>query len=434
MRRTLRWILPLAIMMLLLAVPASPAEREPLPTTVRLDDLIQEALQRSPAVQAKRRAYEAAQARVLAAGLPEDPMVGVDVEGQSRLLRLTPRMDNEYMVSQTIPFPTTLWLRARLAAKDAQVAFQEHKEEERQVAWRIEQPYYALLLARQTVAALDEVEALTRKLVAAARARYEANQASQQDLLKAQIELSKVEIELFNWQEQARVAEARLASTLNRPPGTRYAPAEAARTTRPSYALDELEHLAVAARPELKALEAGMAKARTNRWIAMTNWLPEITGRIEARQFRGEDSVREKDTALFITMPVWSLLKGVGGAWHAAAREVQATETLYTEMQNEVWLAIHEADAKVSSAEHALRLYESSILPQAKQQVAVSLAGYEAGRTDFLTLIDAERTLKETQIAYYQTAAEYELGLSDLRLAVGTSDPWSGDRDQKGAP
>lgn len=419
MRRTLRWMLPL-VMMLLMAAPIGAAEPEPSPKTVRLDDLIQQALQRSPGLQAKRRAYEAAKTRVLAAGLPEDPMVGVDVEGQSRLLRLTPRMDNEYMVSQIIPFPTTLWLQARLAANEARIAFQEYKEEERQVVWRIEQPYYELFLARKTLAALDEVYTLTRKLVAAARARYEANQASQQDLLKAQIELSKVDIELFHWQQQAHVAEVRLSRTLNQPLETRYALAETAREARPSYTLDDLERMAVQARPELKALEAGIAKAKTNRWIAMTSWLPEITGRIEARQFRGEDSVREKDTALFITVPVWSLLKGAGGEWHAAAREVQATESLYSEMKNEVWLAIHEADAEVSSAEHALRLYESSILPQAKQQVEVSLAGYEAGRTDFLALIDAQRTLKETQMAYYQTAAEYDLGLSNLRLAVGT--------------
>ncbi len=417
--KRLRYCIVSIVVSLLMVAPPVPAEETSSVRTARLDDLIQEALQRSPGLQAKRRAYEAAKARVGAAGLPEDPMIGVDVEGQSKLLRFSSRMDNEYMVSQTIPFPTTLWLRVRLAAKEAAVALQEYKEEERQIAWHIEQPYYELFLARKTVVALDELHALVQKLVAAARSRYESNQASQQDLLKAQIELSKGDIELFNWQVKAHVAEAHFSHILNQPLETLYVLAEETRNARPSYTMADLERMAVQARPELQAMGLGIAKAKTNRWIAMTNWLPEITGRIEARQFHGEDRVREKDTFIGISVPVWSLLKGAGGEWHAAAREVQAAEALYTEMKNEVWLAIHEADAQVAAAEHALRLYESSILPQAKQQVAVSLAGYEAGRTDFLTLIDAQRTLKETQMAYYQTAAEYELGLSNLRLAVG---------------
>ncbi len=70
-------------------------------------------------------------------------------------------------------------------------------------------------------------------------------------------------------------------------------------------------------------------------------------------------------------------------------------------------------------AEHALKTYEQTILPQAKQQVEVALSSYEAGRSDILTLIDAQRTLRDAQIAYYKFAADYELGLSDLRLAVG---------------
>ncbi|MBI3325061.1 MAG: TolC family protein, partial [Candidatus Omnitrophica bacterium] len=99
-------------------------------------------------------------------------------------------------------------------------------------------------------------------------------------------------------------------------------------------------------------------------------------------------------------------------------------EALYTAMKNEVLLAIHEAYAKARSAEHAVHIYETLIVPQAKQQVEVTLAAYEAGRTDFFSLLDAQRTLKDTQIAYHTFRADYERGLSDVRLAVGEA--WEG--------
>ena len=389
------------------------------PESVNLEQLTQNALECSPALQAKKRAYEAAKARAVVAWLPEDPMFGIDVEGQSDLFQFNSRTDREYMVSQTIPFPTTLVLRGQLALRDAQMAFQRYKEEERQVVWHIEQPYYELLLAQKTVAALEEVRALAQKLVTAARARYESNQAPQQDLLKAQIELSKVGVEIFNWNEKAHLAEAHFSHILNRPLHTQYAIVEPAPNALPTRSRDELEQLALRNRPELKAWELGIRRAKTSRLLATTRWLPDLTGRIEMRQFKGEGGIRENDTFLGVTVPVWSLLKGFGGEWRGAGKDVEEAEALYGEMKNEVLLAVHEAYSKVQAADNAVRSYETFILPQARQQVDVALASYEGGRTDFLSLLDAQRTLRDTQIAYYAMKADYEMGLSNLRLAVG---------------
>ena len=132
-----------------------------------------------------------------------------------------------------------------------------------------------------------------------------------------------------------------------------------------------------------------------------------------------EDAKLEYDNFIGFSVPVWSLLKGIGGGWHSAQKEVEAAESLYTDMKNEVLFRIHEAYAKFKSAENALNTYESLILPQAKSQVDISLSSYEAGRVDILDLIDAERTFKNTQIGYYKALSDYEMALSDLRLAVG---------------
>ena len=429
MRKTVRPIIGItiwALSALAWAAPLGAAETAPprpeaaLAQTVSLDRLIDEALRMSPAVQAKRRAWEAAKSRALVAWLPEDPMVGVDVEGQTGFFRLSTRADTEYMVQQALPFPTTLWLRAQAALRESQAAFQAYQEETRQAAWHIEQPYHELYLAQKTVEALEQIKALAQKLVRAAQARYESNQASQQDLLKAQIELAKVDIELFNWREKIHLAHAHVAHILGASLETRYAVDEAARTAPPALSRPDLEQLALRQRPELKMLEASVKRAKTQRMLAATSWLPEITGRVEARQFNGAGGVSEHDTFLGFTVPAWSLLKGAGGEWRAANKDVQQAEAFYTEMKNEVFLAIHEAYSKAQSAQHAVEIYDTLILPQAKQQAEVALAAYEAGRADFLALIDAQRTLRDTQVAYYQVKADYELGLSDLRLAVGS--------------
>ena len=399
-----------------------PVSDENVAQPVSLDDLIQQALRRSPGLQAKRHAYEAARARVFSAWLPDDPEIGVDVEGQSRLFRFD-RSDNEYSLTQTVPFPTKLFLRGTIALREADIAYQDYKEKERDVVWHVEQPYAELFLAKKILAALEELRQLLDKLAQAVQARYENNQAPQQDLLKAQIESSKLRIDVFEWQQKAHVAEAHVSHLLNRALDATYTLTDEPHHTPLSWSRADLERLAVDARPELKALTLGIQRAKTGRLLAATKWLPDVTGRIEARQFSGEGHIREYDTGLFLTVPVWSLLKGAGGEWREAERQVQQAEAAYTEMKNEVLLAIHEAYAKAQTAEYALTIYEHLILPQARQQVDVAFASYEAGRADLLPLIDAQRTLKDAQMAYFKVGADYELGLSDVRLAIGGALP-----------
>ena len=110
---------------------------EPKPEPITLESLIQQVMQKSPDVQAKKRAYEAARARVIAAWLPEDPAFGVDVEGQPHPFQFGDRTNLEYMASQTIPFPTTLILRGQVALRDAQIAHARYQEAIRNAIWHL---------------------------------------------------------------------------------------------------------------------------------------------------------------------------------------------------------------------------------------------------------------------------------------------------------
>ncbi len=401
------------------ALETTEQTREASPQQVTLQRLLEQAIQRNPGLQAKKRAYEAARARVIAAWLPNDPEIGTDVEGQSHLFRFD-RTDNEYSIMQRVPFPTTLFLRATAATNDADIAYQQYKEQERDVIWHIEQPYYELFLAKGTLGSLEEIRQLLERLSGAIQARYESNQSSQQDLLKARIELAKLGIELVDWEQKAHLGEAHVSHILNQPLHTSYEVLDSPTIQPLELSREQLEERALHARPELKAFGIGIQRAKISRAMALTSWLPDVTGRIEARQFSGEGHIREYDTFIGVTVPVWSLLKGAVGEWKGAQREVQAAEAMYEQQKNEVRLAVHEAYAKVTTAEYGLHAYQELILPQAKQQVEVAMAAYESGRTDLLALIDAQRTLKDSQIAFHQVAAEYQLGLSDLRLAVGS--------------
>ncbi|MBI3316073.1 MAG: TolC family protein [Candidatus Omnitrophica bacterium] len=401
------------------AAPEIPSPTDKPPASTRLSDLIREAHDKNPGLRAKKQAYESARAKVVKSWLPDDPMVGVDVEGQSDPFKTGSRMNYEYMVSQTIPFPTKLFLNGAVASKEADMAYQMFKEEERTVTWKIEQPSYRLFLSKRTLAALEENKELLNQLSNVVKSRYESGAVSQSDYLKVQIELAQVSIDVFDWRQKEHIAEATVSRYLNKPPDTSYAIEEKPVRTPLAFSRVDLEKAALEKRPELNALKIGVDRAKDARVLAHTEWLPDITGRIEARKFKGEDTIREVDNFIGVSFPVWSLLKGIGGGWRSADEDLRAAESLYEDMKNEVLHKVHEAYSEFLLAENALNTYENIILPQAKQQVDVSLSAYEAGKTDILNLIDAQRTLKSVQISYAKAMSDYEMALSDLRLAVG---------------
>ena len=396
-------------------LPVSEAPRR----TIDLKGLSDEAFRKNPALRAKKHEYEGARAKVVNAWLPDDPMIGVDAEGQPDLFRIGNRTDNEYMIQQTIPFPTKLFLKAMLATKEADMAYQRYREEERKLLWHMEQPYYELFLAKKEAQIFEDNKVLLTQLIKSARSRYESAQGNQGDLLKAQIESSKTDIEIFNQKEKIHVAEAHFAHILNQPLAMHYDLNPEIKRNKFQWDITTLENLALQKRPELRAVSLMAEEAGMSRDLYKQSWLPDITLQYKGRQFKDEDSISQNDTFVGVTVPVWSLIRGIGGGWHAAEMDAQAAQASYEAFKNEVLLKIHESFSKVRSAENALDTYENMILPQAKQQVEVFLSSYEAGKSEFLTVIDAERTLRDSQMEYYKSLAEYEMALSDLRLAVG---------------
>ena len=398
--------------------PVSLAETE-VHEMVTLKSLVQEALDKNPGIHARKSSYLAARSKVLGAFLPEDPKFGVDVEGQPDIFTFGGRTDNEFMAEQTIPFPTKLILKGILAAKEAQVQYQKYKQEERDVIWHIEQPYYELLLARKTLTVLEETNRLLEQVVQTATSRYESGQAPQGDLLKVQIERARVSLEIFDWKEKGHLAQAHFSHILNRKLETNYVIKDEISHSVLAYSRTEIEKIGLAKRPELKALEAAIQKAKTQRSLTRQEWLPDISLRYEGRQFKGKDPITEHDTFLGVTVPLWSVLRSVGGNWKSSDRELESAKEEYEKMKNEVLLKVHEAYSKLKSAENAVNSYEKVILPKSQQQVELSLSAYETGKGDFLSVIDAERTLKTAQIEYAKSRAGYEMAFSDLRFAVG---------------
>src|SRR6516164_3596102 len=192
---------------------------------VRLNDLIREALARNPEVLAAQKRYQAARQRPSQENSLPDPTLslgyssnGGPLPGQG--LGVEPTSNVGFMVSQEIPYPGKRKLRGNIAAKEADAEFQQYLAIQLNVRSRVTQAFHRLYHAYAVLGILSEGKELLSEVIRVSEARYSAGKAAQQDVLKAQTQLSILEARIAEKQQDRDTSQAEIISLLNRKPGT----------------------------------------------------------------------------------------------------------------------------------------------------------------------------------------------------------------------
>lgn len=388
-------------------------------SSVTLRELLVEAITNNPEIQESRARWEAAKEKITIESTLEDPMIGADVEGIPRgSTSFERRMDIEYMISQSFPFPGKLSLKGNIARQEAGIAHEIYRGKERDVVVQVKNAYQSLYLLDRSLEINLKNQERVNQFRQIAETRYVGGLTYRQDLLKSEVELSRLLNERVMLEQEGEVAVARLNALLNRPPRTPLVISSEPTETSAIYSWGELEDKIVSARPELKMAEREVERMKSARNLARLVNFPDFTARVEARQFNEEGSIREYDAFLGINLPIWfwknrSVVK-------EASKSLKAAEAGYTSMKNIVFFEAQDALVRVQSKEKQLKRYKGEILPQAEQAFEEAKKGYESSQTGFLDLLDAQRMLNMFELDYYRTVAEFEIAHADLERAVGT--------------
>jgi outer membrane protein TolC len=346
-------------------------------------------------------------------------MVGVDVErmGTTRFDTFT---DNEWMISQTVPWFGKRDLRGRVESGAATQAQMDWQMKALEIAAMVKQAYYDLWQAQRELDVNSRNQELMRQFVEIARVRYETGKASQSDLIRAQNELAKLSEDRVD-RERARLqAQAELNQWLRRAPD---APVEiGAEVPAPVFALGvTLEQLQAAAehRPELRGIREGAVRSSEAALaLAKKSYYPDVQFRVEARQYNGKSGIQEYDTGVFLNFP-W-LNRGKYKAAIAEARaNLDASEATLDAMRSRTAAEVKKLYDGVHTMHHHYDLYTATLIPQQKLAVEAARAAYEAGTGGFLDLLDARRMLFDLEMQNLHHAAEFQRLLASLERTVG---------------
>jgi len=388
---------------------------------VSLRELTSEALKNSPEIVAAQKSYEAARQRPTQESSLPDPMislgyvsVGNPLPGAGLGSQVLSNIG--VMYSQELPYPGKLKLRGEIASKEAEAAFQQYEAIQLGVISRLKQAYYRLQYTYAASDLLIRNRDLLNKLVSVTEARYSVGKAAQQDVFKAQTQVSILETRLVKLEQERISSEAEINSVLNRRPGTLIGRPEDVKPKALTVTLDELYAAAVQNSPMLRRDQKMIERSELAVNSARKEYYPDVT--LTGGYFnQGSMSPMYQLQASF-KVPVYFWRKQRAGV-NEQVSALSQTRRTYEATDQSLHYRIKDDYSMAQASSKLMKLYLQTVVPQGNLALESSVSTYETGTVDFLSVLTNFMTVLDYEMNYYDEALNYALALSRLEEMTG---------------
>lgn len=386
-----------------------------------LDEIEKMALFGNPDIRVAVRQLAVVEAHVPAAGALDDPMFGFRGWGVPLSQPWNYNTaQNMFMLSQTFPGFGKRGLRTEIARTE--VTDRKAALENTRLGVRVEvrKAFYDLLRAQDELRIHDEHVAIARQAVEAARIKYTVGKVPQQDILKAQIALTRLAEHVVHFEKDADLARARLNTLLGRDPASLIAVQGDYAISTPLPDLKTLEKLALSSRPDLAQAQAMLEQSRQEKELASKAYAPDFT--ISGGYMLMPSDTDKRNRYMVegsINLP-WLNRRKHDSEIAEAKAKISEQDAELSALQNAAFGQIQEVLAEVRAAKRLASVYHDALQPQAEATLRSTVIAYENDRTDFLSLLDSQTSVVDVDLAYFQTLADFETQFAQLELAVGT--------------
>ncbi len=404
----------LGFCMFLVATAALHAEEKPFGPK----DLLNGLIQNNPEIQAARSRFEAATKRPSQAGTLPEPTARYTNFGVGHPFSRLNASEFAYQglgVSQEFPFPGKLALASEEAKREAEGVQQNYRAVVLDVTARLKVAYYEWLTVNKAIELTRKHGDLLSRFEEIARNRYTVGKGLQQDVLKAQLEVSTLEQQLAMLDERRQRAEAEIASLLAAPSVVLRAPGEI-QPSAFSISLDELIR-ATNDSPRVRA-EQKMVDARAvsiNR--SLKDFRPDFGVNLEWDHTGGNFPEHYMAT-VEVKIPIYYARKQRYALEESYSKLREAKQNYQAAQQQSIY-QVKDQYLSIQSSERILNLYKTTLIPQAQLTVDSSASAYEVGSIDFLTLLTNLTNLISLDRQYYDELARHEEAIARLEPIVG---------------
>ena len=322
-------------------------------------------------------------------------------------------------VSQQLPYPGKLKLRGAVADGDADTAkahTQVVVEDETEI---LKTTYFKLAYLQQTLGILQRDAALLQQMEQQAEGHYSSGQGNQQDVLKAQLERTKILREISMHHQVVGEAQAELKHILRRPQDSPDIIAEPAAATFLRYTASEL----------LDKVRVQNSNVHENSAMVQRNQTAVALAEKEFRPDFGVSYMYENTDRKFRDYYELTLSMNFPRRKPRQAALAQAqvnVEVARQELDAQVQTAAAEVQKQyvmVKTSEEQLLLYRDGLIPQAQATIQAGLAAYQSNREDFETLLSSFMDVLNLDLEYQQTLLDHETALAHIERLAGVTLP-----------
>jgi len=393
--------------------------QEPL---LQVDRLVQEAIEANPKILAAREKHSALKEKISQAGALDDPMLSFGVVNLPNNFEFDEEdmTAKEIAISQKFPFPGKRGLNEEAATREADAGAAEADDVANQVARDVKTAFYDLSHAYRAMEVTRRNKSILEELVRITQTRYALGQGIQEDVIRNQVEISKMVDDLIMLDQQKRALAAKLNYLLNRPRNSPVGPPEDIRFRPAAISIEDLQQQALESNPMLRALKHEIAARSKNIELARRDYFPDVNLKFAYGQ--REERLDMYSGMIEINLPIFVKSKQERRVAEGYA-DVRSAQARYAGAQNEIFFMIADMGSMAQRLERKVELYRTGIIPQARLQIDTAMSAYMVNKADFMTLLDSHMRLYRYELDYHDALTAYEKSLAALEATVGATLP-----------
>lgn len=398
----------------------------------QLEKLIKILLGENPEIRAARARSRSQSGRVAQERSLPDPQLNYRFFARAPETRVGPQ-EQALELSQAVPWKGKRSLQAKRAEFLADSAAWQALDLERFLVAELKRVYFNADYLQEALTINEEEHNLLEKFERIALKRYTTGEGIQQNVVKVQTDITRLDDQRTELQEQLDAALRRIAEIVGRP-GQGIALHRVGITIRDvEYDRAELEQAAVTNHPRIRAIEQRINSDRA--WsrrralesrpdfrfglgYTIVDSREDVVGVRNPPEGNGKDIV---SLIVGINLPIYR--KRIKAGVLEAQESLRSNQELLATSQNRLRYLVQEALLRLESLEERSRLYDEVLIPQAGESLASAEAAYTTGRQSFLDLLDAERVLFQVRLTYHRLLSDYWIALSDVEFSVGERFP-----------
>jgi outer membrane protein, heavy metal efflux system len=397
--------------------PAQPTIAKPEPV-LELSEVVREVVQNNPAIASAGHTIEAQRRRIGQAGALPDPNFTLSWMGDPvpfKTQSMDPSSYRGITVMQMFPLGGKRELRREMVRREVIGAEADQLAVVRRLTAEAKSSYYDYFYSDQALTVTNRNKARLQQLADISEARYRVGKAMQQDVLRAQLEVSMLLQRAVTLEQQRQVAAARLNTLMGRQMDAPLLPAaDVKKDSLP--AISDLAILAEANDPMLKREQSMVERNKVAIEMARKEYVPDLSAGYMYQQRPGLPDMNGMQFT--ISVPIFYKSKQRQGV-EQAKLELSAAESNKSTRHLELSYELKQMYAMAVNADKMMDLYTNAIIPQAELALQSAQSSYSVGTVDFLTVMSNFTTINGYEIDYVRQLADYETALARIEALTG---------------